>query len=175
MNPEASRHRGFTLVELVTAIAVLGIGVTLFLTLILQTVRDSPDPMLQVQAHAISQSYMEEILSQPFCDPDDFSGDCFAACTAAAVCSACGTREASRGLYDDVCDYAGLADDGAADFTGAVPGLARYNVAVVVDDADVTLGSLSSTLGQVVRIEVTVTHDSYTDLAVKLTSYKVNF
>ncbi len=51
MNRNASS--GFTLIELVVAIVVLGIGVTTFLTLVLQTTRDSPDAIFFFIAYSI--------------------------------------------------------------------------------------------------------------------------
>lgn len=173
MNRNASSSRGFTLIELVVSIVVLSIGVTTFLTLILQTTRDSPDAMIQEQAYAIAQSYMEEILSQPFCDPD-FSTDCRANCTANA-CTTCSLAEGSRNLFDDVCDYDGLSDNGAEDFNGPIAGLSGYNVDVTVDDSGATLNGLSSATGQVVRIDVRVRHDTFTDLDATLKAYMSNF
>ena len=167
-------RNGFTLIELVIAIVVLSIGATTFLTLIINTTRDSADPVIQVQAFAIAQSYLEEILSQPFCDPD-FSLDCRADCTASNACTACRLTEASRSLFDDVCDYNGLSDSGAEDISGPIAGLTSYIVDVTVDDSSVMLNGLTSATGQVVRVDVRVTHSGATDLDATLSSYKVNF
>ncbi|MCZ6503458.1 MAG: prepilin-type N-terminal cleavage/methylation domain-containing protein [Gammaproteobacteria bacterium] len=174
MNRNASFSKGFTLVELVVSIVVLGISVTTFLTLVLQTTRDSPDAMIQEQAYAIAQSYMEEILSQPFCDPD-FSTDCRTDCTASTACTTCSLAEGSRNQFDDVCDFNGLSNNGAEDFNGAITGLSAYNVDVTVDDSGVTLNGLSSASGQVVRIDVRVRHDTFTDLDATLKAYMANF
>jgi MSHA pilin protein MshD len=174
--PRAFRRNGFTLVELVIAIVVLGIGVTAFLAQIVNVTTHSADPMLQQQAHAVAQSYMEEILAQPFCDPD-FSTDCRAACTSATACTTCNAAEGSRAAYDAVCDYDGLSDStGARDFSGAlIGGLGSYNVDVSVDDSGVTLSGLSSASGQLVEVTVTVTHDTQAEINDVLRAYKVNY
>lgn len=170
------RQAGFSLVELVVALVVLGIGVTAFLNLIINTTRHSADPMLQQQAHAVAQAYMEEVLAQPFCDPG-FSTTCRTSCTSASACSACNTVEGSRSNYDSVCDFAGLNDNtGARDFTGGlVGGLGAYNIAVNVDDSAVTLSGLTSASGQIVQVTVTVTHDTSPDVNAAVTAYKTNY
>lgn len=164
---------GFTLVELVIAIVVLALGATTYLLLVNRSLERSGNPIVEQQAYAVAQSYMEEILANPFCDPD-FSTDCKADCTSATACSTCSISEGSRSLFDDVCDYDGLSDAGAEDFTGAIPGLSNYNVDVTVDDSGVTLNGLSSASGQVVRIDVNVSYPG-TDVDATMQSYKVNF
>lgn len=177
MNSSSSpclERRGFTLIELVIAIVVLSIGATTLLTLIINTTRDSADPVIQEQAFAIAQSYMEEILTHPFCDPD-FSTDCRTDCFDANACTACSLSEGSRSLFDDVCDYNGLSDNGAEDFLGSIAGLTPYIVDVTVADNSVTLNGLLSSSGQVVRIDVRVRHSGLSEVDATLIAYKVNF
>jgi len=177
MNSNLSVHtnrNGFTFIELVIAIVVLSIGAVTFLNLILNMTRDSIDPVIQEQAYAIAQSYMEEILTQPFCDPD-ISADCRTDCTVSNACTTCNNTEASRSLYDDVCDYNGLSDTGAEDYYGPITGLTSYLVDVTVDDNGVTLNGLSSATGQVVRVDVRVRYSGSPDLDATLSAYKVNF
>lgn len=170
---------GFTLIELIITIVILGIGVTAFLVLVNQTTRDSVDPLIRQQAGAVAQAYMDEVLLNPFCDPD-FSTDCRTACTSATACTTCSNPEGSRNLYDDVCDYDGLSNTGARDRDGsAIAGLGNYNVQVTVDDGSdgsaVTLNTLSSNSGQVVRVDVRVTHSSYQQLDYILSGFRVNY
>ncbi len=176
LKPALQPCKGFTLIELVIGLVVLGIGVTAFLNLIVNSTRHSADPMIQQQAHAIAQAYMEEILAQPFCDPD-FSTTCPASCTSATACATCNIAEGARSNYDAVCDYNGLSDaTGARDFTGAlVGGLGSYNVSVTVDDSAVTLSGLSSATGQLVEVSVTVTHDVQTGINDVLRAYRINY
>jgi len=167
-----SNYNGFTLIELIVAVVVLAIGATAFTILINQTTRDSVDPLLRVQANAIAQSYLEEILAQAFCDPN-FSTDCPTDCTANA-CTNCSVPDAGRPNFNDICDYQGVSDVGAFDRNGAsISGLGSYNVTVTVDDG-AGLGGLSGANGEVIRVDVDVTHPGLPG-PVTLSGYRVNF
>ncbi len=171
---------GFTLIELVITIMVLAIGVTAFTQLMNASTIASVDPMVRQQAHAIAQSYLEEVMLNSFCDPN-LSTDCPAFCTAANICSTCGGTASpapaeARSDYDDVCDYNGLTDSGARNqFDVAIAALSDYDVTVTVDDSAVTLSGLSSASGQVVRVDVNVTHVTNPDIDVTLSGYRTNF
>ena len=180
MNSPSRAVRGFTLIELVITIVVLGVGVAAFTRLMNASTLASVDPMIRQQAHALAQSYLEEVLLNSFCDPD-LSTDCPAFCTGANICSTCGGSASpapaeSRPVYDDVCDYNGIADTGARNqFGAAIAPLSAYNVSVTVDDAGVALPGLSSANGQVVRIDVNVTHASNPNVDVTLSAYRTNY
>ncbi len=81
-------NRGFTLIELVLLIAILGIGLSALTLLMNTTTANSVDPLLRQQAHAVGQSYLEEVLLNSFCDPN-LSTSCPTFCTGpgAAICS----------------------------------------------------------------------------------------
>ncbi len=131
-----------SLIELVVAIVVVAICLTGAFALVDATVRRSTDPMLERQATAIAEAYLEEILQHAFRDPDD-----------ARVCPA---AEAARDRYDNVCDYDGLVDAGARSQAGApVTGLEGYRIVVAID-RDATLGDLAGEQ-DVLRIDVAVT------------------
>ena len=172
--------RGFTLLELVITIVILGLGVAAFARLMNASTVASVDPMVRQQAHAVAQSYLEEVMLNPFCDPN-LSTDCAATCTAANICSTCGGSASpapaeSRPGYDDVCDYNGLSDTGVRNQFGAViAALSGYNVTVTVDDSGVTLPGMSSANGQVVRVDVNVTHATNPNVDVTLSAYRTNY
>lgn len=131
-----------SLIELVVALVVVAIVLTGAFALVDSTTRRSADPLLERQAIAIAEAYLEEILQHAYRDPDD-----------GRICAG---SEASRALFDDVCDYAALVDAGARDQSGrAVAGLEAYRVEVGIDPA-ATLGSLTGA-DHVLRIDVTVT------------------
>jgi len=156
---DAARARaGLTLIELVISIAVLAIALGGALLAIDQTTVRSADPMIQHQASAVAEATLEEILLKSFLDPDT-----------GTVCPA---PEASRGLYDNVCDYAGLDDSGARDQAGAaVTGLENYRVRVAVDTAAI-LNTLTGS-PDVLRIDVRVNHGSRVDLT--LSGYQASY
>lgn len=159
------RARGVTLVELIVAIAVIGTGVAGILAIMDVTTRRSADPMILQQAQLVAESYLEEILLKKFYDPD--------------TDTVCPAAEASRADYDNVCDYNGLNNNaGALDqFGTAVPGLEGYNVTVTVTgDGTVALGGLNNTGAvRVLRVDVLVTHDSFTHISLPLTGYRANY
>lgn len=130
---------GMTLVELVISIVVIGIAAAALYSAMAAITGRSADPLLRQQSLAIAEAYLEEILLQPFTDP---SG---------AVCPA---PPGNRGAYDNVCDYAGLIDNGARDARGqAIAALAGYRVAVSV--APQAWNGLAAS--EVLYAEVTVT------------------
>lgn len=184
MKKIADRRDGFTLIELVIAIAVLAIGASAFLVLFNFSTRHSIDPLVREQAQAIAQSYLEEVLLNPFCDPD-VTTDCPAACTVSPCGNpSCTSLEMSGGVpdrpnFDDVCDYDSINDtSGPVDREGnplSPSLLGAYNVRVNVVDTGITWNGLSSDSGQVVRVDVIVTNDNLSDLNVTVSGYKTNY
>lgn len=164
------RQQGVTFVELVAAIVIIAVASLGLMMAVGGAAGRSADPMIETQATAIARAYLEEATLAGFCDPEfDPDGDpatgCRQECVTSACTGACGgvafSAESARSRFDDVCDYAGLDDNGARDRLGlALPGLSAYRVQVGVRDAGLTLGdpALTSDAGQVVRIEVTVAH-----------------
>ncbi len=178
--------RGITLIELIISIIVISVALTGILSVMNLTTARSADPLLVQQANSIAQSYLDEILLRPFCDPNDFSTDCFTDCNTNA-CAACsgsttaGGGPETRATFDDVCDYGVVADVGAVDqFGNPIPELADYNVQVVVDDdtdanGDAAINGLDATAGQSVRVDVIVTHATHGDIRVGVSGYRVNY
>lgn len=122
MNGRGSQQ-GINLIELLISIVIISIACTGVLLIFAQTVRFSADPMIQTQALAIAEAYLDEILARPVTDPD-------------------GTNAGeARATFDNVQDYNGLsnappqAQDGSvADFApvDGQPDLAGYRVDVTV-------------------------------------------
>lgn len=159
-------RRGFTLIELVLFIAIIGIAVAGVLLAYDYAVRDSADPVVKKQALAIAQSLLEEIQQMPFtyCDPDD------PAVSTATSAAGCATPEAmgpeagesrynASTPFDNVNDYSGYntateIPPGIKDITGtSIAGLGIYNAAVTV--TQVALGGIAA--ADSLRITVTVT------------------
>ena len=165
MNKFNITHAGFSLIELVIAIVILSIGATAFITLVINTTKNSIDPQIRQQGNAIS-------------DPaTGCAVECLVAACSTGAPNACGGAnavggaEAGRAVFDDVCDYHGLTDVGAVDQNGNTLGmLGNYTVSVPVNDTGV---SLNGSNGQVVRIDVSVIHS--TGATMGLSAYKTNF
>jgi MSHA pilin protein MshD len=144
-----TNNRGFTLVELIISMVVVSIALGGVLMVMNYTIWHSADPMLQHQAVAIAESYLEEVLLQAYNDPDGTTG------------------ETQRSLYDDLNDYNGLTDVGAVDQNGsAILGLEAYTVSVAV--ASMPLNGVNSR-----RVTVTVTHPA--GISLTLSGYRTNY
>lgn len=138
---------GFTLIELVISMVIIGIGVAGILQVMEITTRHSADPMIQHQAVAVAEAYLEEILTKSY-DPLPQAG--------------------ARANFDDVLDYGGLSDSPPLNQFGAATGLpADYTVTVVVGAPAAIDGILAR------RIDVTVTHAVLG--AITITGYRTNY
>lgn len=111
MTARRNRQGGVTLVELILSMVIISIALAGIFSVINLTVSHSADPLVQHQAVAIAESYLEEIL------PRNYAG----------------AASGSRADFDDVDDYNNLTDNGVHDQNGAtVAGLAQYTVTVSV-------------------------------------------
>lgn len=136
-----------TLIELIVAIVIIGIGLTGVLLTFTTTVRHSADPMIRKQLSAIADEMMEEILLKPFAvaapNPP------FAGC--------------ARDTYNDVRDYNGYSAVNICDIDGATV-LSEVGVSVSVSPpaaSPVSLSGVAATDQLTVRVNVTRGSESY--------------
>jgi MSHA pilin protein MshD len=144
-------QRGLTLIEMVLAIVVLGVGLAGVLLAFSTVTRASADPVVAQQMLAIAEEMLEEIALKPYA---------VAANAAPAPCA--------RNTFNDVLDYDGYAAAGGIctiDGT-AIPSLTTYAVRV-----SVKAGTLAGT-SAARRIDVTVTHGSE---SLTLSGWRVDF
>jgi len=154
-------HLGVTLIELVIAIAIIGIALAGAVSVFVVTTQHSADPMAQEQAQLIAEAYLDEILLKKFYDPDT-----------GTVCTGT-TGGETRATYDNVCDYNGLSQQPTNQFDTAI-GLPSYNVAVSVVNGGVSLGGIDNTGAiRVLRVDVAVSLQGTT--LVTLSGYRTNY
>jgi len=147
------RQSGVTLVELVVAITIVAIGATSILGAMASATSHSADAMVQQQAVAIAQAYLDEILQRWVVDPYGTPSN------------------TGRSSWDTVDQYNGLADTGAHDqFGNAIAALSAYNVAVTVVQSAALPGIGNANAR---RIDVTVTHAP--SVTVTLSGYRTNY
>lgn len=124
-----------TLIELLVAIIVIGVGLAGVMLAFSTVVRGSADPVIDRQLIAVADGLMEEIQLKPY------------AVSANAAPAGC-----ARDTYNDVADYHGYTTSGqvcAVDGT-AVAALTGYSVSVSVTAT--TLGGVAAAR----RIDITV-------------------
>ncbi len=162
-NPQhhGRRQRGFTLVEAIIFIVVVGAGLAGILSVSSTVVKSSADPMVRKQAIAIAESLLEEISLKAFQDPGGG--------TNGVITCNLGTGT-NRTLWDDVCDYNGYSSTGIYDVEGnPIAALSNYNV------ASVTVANSADLPGLVTqRITVTVTVPGSPD-TITMTGYRANY
>ncbi|KAB0481137.1 type II secretion system protein [Vibrio chagasii] len=107
------RSRGFTLIESIVVIIVLGIAMVTITSFLTPQVASSADPQYQNRSVALGQSLMNQILARGFDEHSDFDGGIIRCGDAGAVaCSAPGElgvdgSEATPAAFNDVDDYIG--------------------------------------------------------------------
>jgi MSHA pilin protein MshD len=168
MRPFRSRtpQSGFSLLELIAAIVVMGLMFAGFVTVYGSVLRQSADAELQDQALAIAAAYLDEVLAQTYRDPE--------------TNLICGVPEVARPSFDNACDYDQLPLNGCTGTSSACPtlgdcacdrggapvdGLRAFAVTVTVNPAN-----LAGSVG--VNVEVTVDHAGLTGGGVTLTAFR---
>lgn len=148
-------QQGVTLIELIVAITIVSIAATTILGTMGTVASRSADAMIQQQAIAIGQAYLDEILQRLVVDPNP-SGP---------------PPNTGRGSWNLVDQYNGLTDVGARDqFNNAIAALSAYTVTVSVVPSSALTGIASSAAR---RIDVTVTHTP--NVAVTLSGYRTSY
>jgi MSHA biogenesis protein MshO len=140
---------GFTLVELVVFIAILGIALAGVLAAYDFAVRASADPIVKKQALAIAESLLQEVQQMPFtyCDPDDPAVSTASSAASCATPETLGpeageTRYSTATPFDNVNDYGsaisgnpGFSMNPIRDITNTIiAGLEPYTATVTITD-----------------------------------------
>ena len=147
------RHRGVTLIEMVVAITIVAVAATTILGAIGAIATSSADAMMQQQAIAVAQAYLDEILQRWVVDPN-------------------GTPpNTGRGSWDLIDEYNGLVDVGAHDqFGNPITSLAAYTVSVTTSPSSALTGVPAAAAR---RIDITVSYPP--NHSVTLSGYRTNY
>jgi MSHA pilin protein MshD len=128
------RMAGVTLIELVVAMAIVGVALAGLVAVYNRASIASTDPVIMQQMLAIGESMMEEVMLKPYVGNQ--------------------TPDTVRAQFDELDDYASFPKQPVTDIDGtAIAGLEHYRVAVTVGTAQ-ALPDVATT--DVKRIVVTV-------------------
>ncbi len=150
-------ERGYSLIELIMGMVVIGTAIALLLSAVNPNRIASVRPILRMKTAQLGQAYLEEILSRRF-DESSFIGGA-PRCNEAGQppCTAALGPEGgeTRSTFDDVDDYHGLTETPPRDARGiARSGYQNYRVQVSVAYAGGDLGLPAAALK---RVSVTIT------------------
>ena len=121
-------NRGFSLIELVITIVVLGIAISALSRSLFTNIGRNADPLWQSKATQLAQAYLDEILAMRYADASPLGGG------SVGACSIDGNEadETSRSLYDDVDDYHGLNESGDFLDTATSSDYSQYTINIQV-------------------------------------------
>jgi MSHA pilin protein MshD len=170
-----SETRGFTLIELVVLIVVLGVALTGVTMVINHVVQHSPEALVQTRAMELAQTYLEEILQKRY---DENTGQggmprCDSTDTNAKACSnTLGPDSETRSQFDDVDDYNGINDQPPVTATGTpVSNYDSYRVQVSVSYAGTELGYSDNRRAKRITVSVTTPMGN----VIPVSAYRVNY
>lgn len=155
--------RGFSLLEILVTIIVLAIAASSIMGVYINVVQKSADPLIQQQAIAIAEAYLEEINLKQFCEDPP-------ACAAES-----GSSEGAetRSVFNDVQDYNALVDSVVRDQNNnAIGTLSSYSVQVSVNGQSLS-GGATIAASDAMRIDVTVDHPAIDPIS--LSGFRTNY
>jgi len=167
---------GFTLIETVIVIVLVGAMMAGMTALFMNNVSNSHRPYLRQKALAVTNAFMDEILRKRWNEATPLGGGCVntasGACATGPAVVAIGTDGESRATYDDIDDYHGLNQSPPQDSSGTdMPGYTGYTVNVSVIQPGANWNTVPA--ADVRLITVSVTSSSNETLSVS--AYRINF
>ncbi len=173
MMPTFKKAKGFSLIEIVITIVLVGTMMGGLSAIFAKNVESSYRPYLRQRALAVANAFMEEISRKRWDEVTPIGGGCVntgASCGAGTLAPGMNTEEVARADYDDVDDYNAIVNQmPPQDSTGAaMPGYTGFSVTVTVTQP----GWNGVPAADVKLITVSVTSNS--NETITLQSYRLN-
>lgn len=143
---------GFTLIEMLVAIVIIGVALAGVLSVFQVTTKASADPVEPKQALLIAESLLEEIMTKRYAPPPENNYD----------------QGIDRAQFDDVGDYNGYTSSGAyalSNLSAPIDGLKNYIVSVSVGGETAVRGAPC----RAITVTVSVHGNAY-----ELSTYRCN-
>lgn len=166
---------GFTLIETVIVVVLVGIMIGGMTQVFVSTIGHSHEPVLRQKALAAAEAIMDEVFDKAWDDQTPLGGGCVNSgtglCPGGPSAAGIGNEESSRAEYDDIDDYDIIRDQSPPHNAEdqAITGYDGYTLSVFVDQSGDWNGIPA---GDVKRIRVQVT--SPTQETVTLTAFRIN-
>ena len=130
------KQQGLSLVEVILTIVIISGSLAGIFGVMNLTNKHSADPVIQQQAIAIAESYLEEILLLPVNDPDGINlGE-------------------TRANFDNIDDYNGLINNGVIDQNGQAIAAATTSLDLLGNSVTQVTGSLQKLANYVISVDV---------------------
>lgn len=173
------KNKGFTLIEVIVGMVVLGISLAVLSTALFPLSQQSAEQLHQVKAAELGQSMLNEIMSKAFDENSDMVGGTTRCGESGVVCSSVlGPDSETRAEYDDVDDYnaVSFSDDifnsNGENISDQYVG---YAVNVVVGNDSNYDGLSDGADNDFTAKKITVTVQTPQGFEINFTVYKANF
>lgn len=169
-------NRGFTLIEIIIVIVLIGSMMAGMSVVFISNINKSHYPYLRQRALAVATAFLDEIQHKRWNENTPLGGGCVN--TAATTCSGGAAMAAigpdggeTRSDYDDIDDYSGINQSPPQDSSGTnMPGYAGFSVIITVEEPASDWEGVEQ---EDVRL-ITITVTSSAGETISLSTYRVN-
>ncbi len=172
---QRQRENGFTLIEIVLIIVLVGLMMSAMTRLYVTNIGHSHEPLIRQKALSVANALMDEMIHKAWDDNTPIGGGCVSTgsghCPGGPLAAGSGNEETDRADYDDIDDY-NLIRDQSPPQDSAGQDMAEYagfSVSVFVDQDSDWLGIPAADVKRL-RLQVTTP----TQETISLIAYRVN-
>lgn len=170
-------NRGFTLIEIIIVIVLIGAMMAGMSTVFISNINKSHHPYLRQRVLAVATAFLDEIQHKRWNENTPLGGGCVdtlaTTCTGGPAVATIGPDGIeTRSEYDDIDDYSGIINQSPPqDSSGAdMPGYAGFSVTVTVVQPSADWEGVEQ---EDVRL-ITITVTSSAGETISLSTYRVN-